>query len=177
MTDTAPRPDEGVKLDAIVGLTMKVGNLADGLESQRRRERQHRQALIPTDWPIVAVGNFPASGNLALDLGSPPQGTVWLLRRLYVGGQVRSDTAAGSADLYVTAQAPLAIAVNEPAGNIADTALSLPSQAFYSNRQVPVHPPERLVVVVKGGTASQIYMASGIVESYNERAMHEVFEF
>lgn len=165
----------GMGLDAIVGLTMKIGNLADSMDAQRRREEQHRRALIPTDWPLVAVATCDSNGLAALDLGMPPEGTVWLLRRLYVGGVKRTDTADGTADLFVTASAALAILTTTPASSIADSALSLPSQAFYTNRQVPVHPPERLVVVVSGGTTGQNYLASAMVESYSERAMHEVY--
>jgi hypothetical protein len=175
VTDTSSQ-GESFGFDAIVGLTLKVGSLADSLSERDRREREWRRGLIPVDWPLVGAGTFPSAGNLVIDLGMPPESQVWLLRRLYVGGQTRATAAAGGADVFVSPLPSLSIAVDAPAANQVDFTSVLPNQAFYTSRQVVVRNHEHIYVMVSGGTVGQIYMASGAVEAYSEAAYRSVFE-
>lgn len=174
--DPIDQPQGGAGIDAIVGLSLKVGKLADGMDDERRREREYRRQLVPVDYPITAAATFPASGNLGLGLHTPPEGSVWLLRRLYVGGVNRNVAAAGSVDVYNTAMPALAAAIELPAANLVDYSLSMPNTGTWSNRQVAIHNPEHLVVVILGGTPGQVYVASGTVESYSEAAYKSIFE-
>ena len=167
---------EEVGFDAVVGLALRVGDLTSSLDAEQRRRKEHERSMIPVDAPLAAAGTFPAAGNLALDLGYPPQGKVWLLRRVVVGGSNWSSAVAGSAELYASSMVAPALAVDRPLSQLADQANQLPNVAFYAGRQVVLTAPTRLAVVIIGGTTGDIYQAGAWIEQYDLAAYREVYE-
>ena len=137
------------------------------LEQRRQAERSYSQRAV-TLAPITVGRVSPASGNLYLELGGPPVGRVWELRRLTVGGPTWETTVAGSLDLLVMPSQP-AYDGQSAAASLAmliDHASVLPAVAFYSAGQVLLRPGERLYAVVYSPSVSTYYAASGTCLSY-----------
>lgn len=135
-------------------------------EAQRARTpfmvRQFASAVIPT--PTVRTG---------ISFGGPDPGYYWMLRRLLVGGVTWKTTAAGTAEIYVTAlsagqgQAAVGpIIAGLALSDMVDQAASLPNKAFYSDQQVMVQEQENLVVVLDTATAGQLYVATCQVQVF-----------
>lgn len=151
-----------IDLDIFAGLKAGFGDLAAAL----RQERLDRLALVPIDADPGASDVMPAAGNLALNLGGPVPGRIWLLRQLVVGGLTWGTVAAGTAEAYGTALPPLQTASGRQLSDLADAFSALPGVHFYTSRQVVLRNPQRLVVVVVGGTSGQTYQAAANVEDY-----------
>lgn len=167
-------PSPAAGLDAIVGLSLKIGDLVGEMQRQRRWVNEMRARLLPVDAPLAAAGNAPASGNLALDCGQPPQGQVWLLRNLYVGGTDAGGAAAGEAYVVVSALPSNQFVSAIPAASTRSIATSLPNVGTWTSRQIVVRYPERLHVVIKGGTSGDIYAVAGTAEQYDEAILANV---
>lgn len=165
----------GEGLDILVSLGLRMGALTDQLEKRDKHERWLRANTIPVDAPLRGQGSVPASGPLAIDLGTPPEGKVWLVRRMAIGGVKRSTSVAGSADLYVSAQPPVTEALNQNFSELVDYTTTLPSMAFYSHRQIVLTYPERIIAVIIGGTPGQTILASGSAEQYDLAVFREIY--
>lgn len=158
-------------IEIMAGLKAELSTMnKQNKEAWRQRElartrvpmsvRQFASAAIPS--PTVRTG---------ISFGGPDPGFYWLLRRLIVGGVTWKTTAAGTAEVYVTAlaagqgQAAVGPIINGLAlSDMVDQAATLPAKAFYSNQQVIIQEQENLVVVIDTGTANQQYVVTAQFE-------------
>lgn len=156
MSDTGLSIDLELKgsLDLFGG---HVKRLADAAERTNRLAQQ-AGLLQPTSINIGETDTCPSTGTLVLDLGGPAQGQLWDLRRLVVGGATRATSAGGTADVYVSA-APKST-MPGPLLDWVDEAITMPLMATYGASEVGLRYPERLFVVILGGTNTQQYTAS-----------------
>ena len=164
----------GVELDLDVGpLEIMAGIRTELTKLNRHNEAWHRREIARSRVPII-VRQFTSAtiptptARTGISFGGPDPGFYWLLRRLIIGGVTWKTTAAGTAEIYVTAlgagqgQAATGPIVNGLALNdMVDQAPALPAKAFYSNEQVPIQEQENLVVVIDSGTAGQVYSVTG----------------
>jgi hypothetical protein len=158
----------GIQLDIGAGLKLAFGQLTDELREQRQLALDSK----PIDYRNSAVGAFPSSGNLGLDLGGPALGRLWLVRRVIVAGLTWGTTAAGTAEVYVGGTTPQLAASSRDITMLTDESAALPNKAFYSNRQMPVQHGERVIAVVIGGTSTQQYVATIQAEDYSVAGLH-----
>ena len=123
---------------------------------------------------IGAGGTVPASGPLVIDLGATPQGRVWQVRRVVMGGPKATDTPAGSAFLYAQGAPPSDLNTS----NLVDSFPSFTSGAqgsTYGTHQLWLPPGEHLWVVVSGGDEGDRWVASARIEDYDQAAFAESF--
>lgn len=165
MSDTDDDQVPGAGFELLAAFGAKIGTLTDSIERDRA-ERRAALARRPVNHRSPVSLAYPASGNLALDMGGPSQGRVWLVRRVVVGGITWGTVAAGTAELYISALPSNLLATERPMNELIDQAASLPLRAFYSNEQAVVAQNERLVLVVVGGTAAQQYVGACSVVDY-----------
>ena len=185
MSDTTdPTADGGV------GLFLKLSASIDGLAAAQRAEAERRHIPQPVDHPIFGSAAFPSSGVLAMNLGGPQPGYVWEVRSLVVGGQTPTTTEGGRADVFVVAS-PGALITGAPAATDQpgrpgfvtgtgfangclqywkDVASPLPNKAFYGRRELTVRPNQSLWVVFSSGTSTDVLIASGNVEQFEDAA-------
>lgn len=162
-----------IDIDAHASLDLQLGRVADSLDrdaEERRRDREIQRARVPSlvriqnsvviPTPTVATG---------INMGGPDAGFEWVVRGLVVGGLTWSTTAAGTAEVYVTALGAQWGTSGSGAGTAAgvraltdlvDQAATLPSKGFYGREQLVVKENESLVVVILTGTAGQQYAAA-----------------
>lgn len=163
-TEAGPDSDDGGGLGAsfFLQLGAQLGDLTTGMQADRDRKAQR-----PGDEQLFAAGIAPASGQLSLDLGAVPQGHVWQVRRLIVGGTTVTTSAAGAAYAFATG-APPDLSLTD----CVDIFLTLPQGDTFGTHQLFLLPGEHLWVVFVGATAAQQYAASARVEDWVE----EVFD-
>lgn len=159
----------GLGLDFFVSLGASIGTLADSIAADRA-ERTRRQSP-PGNEPLFNVGMVPASGTLILDLGAVPQGRVWQIRRVVLGGAKVSTTAAGTAYLFAQGAPPSDLNLT----NCVDIFLSLPRGSTYGTHQLYLSRGIHLWAAFVGATAGQQYGASGYVESWDEELYATTF--
>ena len=176
-------------------LTATLGGLRDQIKADRDWRDKNRRAAafaeIPVDRPLLSMGAFPTSGIVAFDLGGPDLGRIWLVRRIAVGGITPTTTAAGRADVFVSAIPPVDPVTGGTGGGGTltgtalragvtaewrDQATTLPLAAQYSNRQIVVNPNESLWIVISSGTVSQQYVVNAGVEEYMLSAAKQSYE-
>jgi len=168
-----PAPDNGrhggggVELGVWADLAVKIGGLCDRMDRQQAYW-DRVAASWPGDYQTAAVGVYPSSGTLALDLGGPALGTEWDVRRIVVGGQVITDAPAGVGWVFVQGSPPNAGGATPSVAQAADvTANSLPQRAFYGTHELVAGAGEHVWVVIVGGTAGAAYSASVKAEVFD----------
>lgn len=166
-TDDGSGP--GLNLDFFVQLGASIGSLADGLQSDRDDRKSRQKA--PGNEQLFKAGVAPTSGVLYLDLGSVPQGHVWQVRRLIVGGVTVTTTAAGNAYAFAQGARPLDLALTD----CVDVFLGLPRGDTFGTHQLYLTMGEHLWVVFVGATSGQQYAASARVEDWEESAYYSTF--
>lgn len=159
----------GLGLDFFISLGASLGTLADTAAADRA-ERQAR-SVAPGNNPLFASGVAPASGNVVLDLGSVPQGRVWQIRRLIVGGATVIATADGAAYAFGQGAPPADLALT----NCMDIFLTLPQGNTYGTHQLFLTRGEHFWVVFTGATMGQQYSASARVEDWDESTYFSTF--
>lgn len=168
----------GLEIKGMVGLSVAIGDLAGEMRHHRLSEERRRQAHIESQPRTVSVNRdfvIPAGATTgAWAVGSPERGYVWLLRRLWIGGNQITATPSGAAFVFVRPNSP--VGDLGPANLVAQTAQALPQIAYWSNKQVAVMERERIWVYLTGATAGTQYVASGAVEQYTIDAYREAFE-
>jgi hypothetical protein len=161
--------DGGGGLDAsfFLSLGASLGTLTEGLQADRDRRDSMRP---PGNEQLFKSGTVPSSGLLLLDLGSVPQGRVWQVRRLVVGGVKVTTTAAGAA--YAFAQgAPPDLGLTD----CVDIFLTLPMGNTYGTHQLFLLASEHLWVAFSGASSGQQYAASARVEDWDDAAFRSTF--
>lgn len=157
----------GGGLAVFADLALKIGGLCERIDRQQD-DWARLIATIPGDYQNAVAGAFPASGTLALDLGSPAQGTFWNVRRLIIGGADITTTPAGTGWVFVQGSPPNQNGANPSIAQAADiTSGALPQKAFYGTHELAVAPGEHLWVIVVGGTNGTQYVASVKAETYS----------
>jgi len=158
----------GLDLSFFIGMSASLGRLADGLE----RDLDRRASMTPPgNEQLFASGVVPSSGVLSLDLGSVPQGHVWQVRRLIVGGVAVTTSAAGSAYAFARGAPPADLALTD----CVDIFLTLPQGNTYGTHQLFLLPGEHLFVVFSGASSGQQYAASARVEDWTETAFASTY--
>lgn len=160
-------PRGGFDFGVFADLALHIGGLTK--QVQRQADEWDRRARdIPADYQVADVGAFPASGTLALDLGSPDQGTFWNVRRIVVGGSDITTTPAGVGWVFIQGSAPNQNGANPSIAQVADvTSGTLPQRAFYGVHEMAVTAGEHLWVIIVAGTAGTQYVASAKLEVYD----------
>lgn len=162
------QPDDST-VSLFARLELHLNRLHDAINANRRRP-----VPIPVDLRLTRSDTMPASGTGYIDLGSPSQGNVWLVRRIVIGGLSFAITALGRGDVFISAIKPTIASLSDwhdstGAGN------TLPAIAFYDGRNMVVKPNERIWVIISNGTPTQQYIAAASVEQYTEAAFKEMF--
>jgi hypothetical protein len=169
--DPASGDGSGFDFTIFVNLGAQLGSLAAGMKADRDR----RAAMVPpSNEQLQANGVVPASGILFLDLGSVPQGRVWQVRRIVIGGPKATDTPAGSAFLYKQGAAP--VDFNTP--GIVDSFPSFSTGAqgnTYGTHQLFGLPGVHLWVAITGATQHQQFTAAADVEDWDEESFESTF--
>lgn len=159
-------------IEVMASLGVELSKLNAYNEAQHRRDiartrvpasvRLFTSVIIPT--PTVRTG---------LNLGGPSAGFYWMVRRLIIGGVTWKTTAAGTAEVFVTAlagaegQAVVGPMINGLAlSDMVDQTAALPSKAYYSDQQFVVQENENLVIVIDTGTAAQQYVATAQIQLF-----------
>ena len=167
-------------LQVVASLSAELGRQND-LNEKRYQEMRRRNQLrtqVPIDYKPKANCIIPASGNpTAMGFGGPEAGFYWLVRRLVVGGLTWGTSAAGTAEVYVTASEVTAVLrgltdlVDEASGATPAIPRGLLLRAPDQARA-----PEKLYVVIVGGTIGQQYAGNAQIEVHRQVAASEEFE-
>lgn len=160
-------------IDAHGSLEISLGRLSDRLDKDAEERRRDRETARARAASIVRLQNSvtiptPTTPS-GINFGGPDAGFEWVVRRIIVGGLKWATTAAGTAEVYVTALGAQWGTTGSGAGTAAglqsladlvDQSASLPNKAFYGREELVVKENESLVVVINGGTAAQQYVAT-----------------
>lgn len=156
--------DTSPLLAGIAELSISIGGL--GKQVQRMQDQYDRLANNrPGDFQYAQTGTPNASGFLQLDLGAPPAGFMWQVRRIIVGPSVIGSTPTGVAWVFIQGQPPGA---NAAVALSADFAGSLPLNSFYGTHQLVVTGGEHVWVVFTGASSSVALVAGMKVEVFDE---------
>lgn len=163
ITDTAER-----QAAISARLSLAVEGYTDELIYQRRRaeEIERLQSEVPAVFPQRNTIILPASGIDSIDLGGPETGRSWVLQSLAVGGVSATTVAAGTADVYQNPTDPDETATDLTSWR--DHAATLPLVGWYTGREVVLRHPDRLWIVISGGTSGQQYAAAAWWLSYQD---------
>jgi hypothetical protein len=157
------------KLDLHIGSTEKLA-----------RQLRRRPPAQPVLGRTVATGIFATAVPLILKfpLPGPDQGHFWFVRSVTIGGLTPTTTAAGRADIFVSAtnlQAQPSLAAMG-LGDWRDFAATLPDASFYGRGEMPLRLNEELFVVITGATNAQQYVAAVQFEDYEEAATAQAWD-
>lgn len=164
----------------LAGLAAKL-DLHIGSVSKLTRQVAKGMAKPPAQ-PVfgrtAATGVVPTGGFLVLRFAQagPDQGHFWYVRNIVIGGTDPSVTAAGKADVYVSATGLSSQPGLSSLGlsDWRDHYASLPVvSAFYGRGVMPLRLNEELFVVLTGATVGQVYVAAAQYEDYEEGAVGE----
>lgn len=130
--------------------------------AEANRLAQSAAALLPIPYRTRQQDVCGATGVVVLDFGGPAQGRVWELRHVVVGGDLPSTVAGGAAYVYrVAGVAKSSIPGSLSMADAIDWTATLPNVSFYGPGDAGVIvAPERVFVVITGGTNGQDYQAS-----------------
>lgn len=163
--------DFSVDFRALLGVgqetNRRLAQLSKQIETLRAQEpwdvRIQNSVVIPTPTADTAIG-----------LGGPEVGYIWQVRRIILGGVQWTTTAAGTAEVYVSAEGGGSVASVRGLSEMADQSTTLPSKATYGLHELPLTERQHLHVVIHGGTAGQVYVASAQVTVYRKVTSEQV---
>jgi hypothetical protein len=159
--------DTGLGIDFSFALSAQLGELHNAIRQDRldriraakentpKPFRQQNAAFIPTPTAPTGIG-----------LGGPSNGYMYELRSITIGGLTFTTAAPGTAEVYSSAQGSGLVATTRDLTEIVDQATALPIVGGYSTGQVILQFPEKLSVVIVGGTAGQQYTAVAFWREY-----------
>lgn len=153
---------------AVFDLFARQGELIERQGTLIRRAME-RETAQPVYTNLAQSGTAAAGADLVIGLGGPTQGQLWELRTLTVGGVTWATAAAGTALLVRAGTRPTSAATVGLAA-VLDEAASLPLPSGYASGQMVVRNPEKLYVIVQGGTAGQQYVAGYSIVEFQEAA-------
>jgi hypothetical protein len=171
--DQGPAPAGGLMADLLAKFDLHIG-ATDRLVEHLRRKRPPAQ---PVFGRTAATGLFVTATPLILrfPLPGPDQGHFWYVRSIVIGGLSPTVTAAGRADIFVSASNLLSQPSLAAIGlaDWRDQAATLPDVSFYGEGELPLRLNEELFVVITGGTNGQQYVAAAQFVDYEESAAQE----
>lgn len=151
----------------------KIALSLGGMHSiMQKREAQwiQRASDVDKNHPTRAQAICPSpTANFSMLLGTPSMGRVRSLRRLVVGGTNITTSAAGTAYVIVSPTDPITTSV-DITSMVDKTNNAFPQVAFYGTSEILLRNPDRLWVVINGGTANQQYTAAAFWQSYQDGA-------
>jgi len=116
---------------------------------------------------LEASGIADAAGNAVLTFERVPNGALWALMRIVIGGTTWGTALAGSptAIVFVTSSGIMTPDVQLPINQVVDQAPSLPNIALYTAdpleaAQVPLSGNDMLIVLITAGTSGMQYNAA-----------------
>jgi hypothetical protein len=162
-------------LEAMASLSVELGRMNDRADDAARAEKRRRDLLrtrTPIDVRLFSSGICPTpTANFGISLDGPDPGFYWHVRRIVVGGVTWATTAAGSAEIYITALTGLrgiaatgGVASIRSLTDLVDQTATLPYKQYYATHQLYVQPGENLIGVIVTGTAAQQYIMAAQVE-------------
>ncbi len=171
--DGSISPDDGstpvgIDLSFFVSLGASLGSLVDTM----RADQDRRTSMMPpSNEQLFSSAVATSSGIVTLDLGSVPQGRVWQIRRLVVGGITVGTAADGKAYAFAQGAPPSDQALTDCVGIYA----ALPTLEKFGTHQLFLQAPEHLWVVFTGASNGQQYAASARVEDWDDAAFRSTF--
>jgi hypothetical protein len=152
----------GLSLSVTAGFAAELRAGFDRMRADEERRRLEECALIPFDFPIRGGGIGPASGSLVFELGGPPLGRSWVVRRLVVALTDPTTPDSASAFLFASSTGD---ADQLTTATCFDFASALPAVWRYSSRQVVVAAGQHIWCKIVSPTSGANYSASGTVLS------------
>ena len=166
-----------VSLSAILGMQASVNSLAKVFSDWKDEETEYQYGAV--DQPILASGIAVGTATLVFDLGGPSQDLMWEVRRLTVSyPDPSTGSQAGTAYLFHSSTRPPTtplVAMNWIDWTGAGGA-TLPAVAFYSQRPIVLHYPDRLWFVITSPVSNGVYDCSGRALQYPDRTQRAVTE-
>lgn len=162
---------QGPAIDLSFGVELAAQLKAglDGIRDEQESRWKREEELIPYDTSIRGGGAAPASGDLIFNVGGPPMGRAWVLRRLSISATDPTATAAGTAYFYASSAGDSNELI---AATWFDWASTIPMVGWYTSRQVVIQSGQLIWVRIVSPTAGASYAVHGtaVSEVANERA-------
>ncbi len=137
----------------------------------RKALNDHARALAntlrvkPMGRTLRQAGAPNAAGVAVIDLGGPPNGFEWEVRRYFVTGQDPATTIAGSAAVVYVASAPDLLSPLEAIDTTATGSVTtLPNKGAWTDDQVIVDFGRRLLIRGSGLGTTTIYASAFVIE-------------
>lgn len=171
MTDDDIGAGLGIHFGVLADLAVRLGSAADAMDrvtSSLERARQSVSDQIPITARVAHSAVCSAAGVAVIDMRGPDQGRRWELRSVFVGGAQVTGTPAGKGYLFVAGANPDSTQTGDLSiVNARDLITqALPDSAFYSSDQVALEYPEKVWVVITGGSSSLQYAANLVALDY-----------
>ncbi len=159
-TDPAPELSASLELSAV---------LRSGLDQLDRTMARRLQPLTAQPVFYRTGGSIipGATGVAFIEIGGPPQGHLWYVRQLAIGGIDPTLAALGVGDVFISAAN---LAGSPSLMDWRDRADRLPSIAFYGTGEMELRHNERLLIRLSGATNAQQYAAAVSVQDMQESA-------
>jgi hypothetical protein len=153
-----------------------IKSIAD--QTRRASQAAAKKTVQPVFFRKVQSAAFPASGPLVFRMEGPDLGHFWYVRQITVGGLTPTTTAAGRADIFVSASDLRNIASLSQIGlaDWRDQAITLPQVAPYSRGGISLRLNEELFIIISNGTATQQYVAAAQIEDFQEGIVPESWD-
>ena len=174
-TDDSEEGSTGWLKGLFLRLELRIGEITDAIKGLQKSV--DKRVAAPVWYRIAQSVVIPASGVGVIRLAGPDQGHYWHVRGISVGGLTPITTAAGRADVYVSA-ADLRSSANLATLGLADwrdQATTLPNIASFASEELPLRLNEELYIVITNGTVGQQYVACAQVTDYEEAALRQEF--
>lgn len=168
--------DERSFFSFMADLKVTLGDVRSTVEKLAKAvndERMDRSKKESERWIRIhgtAILDSNGFAVITFDNKGPDQGYYWYVRKLVVGGLTPTTTAAGRLDVFVSA----ANLDNTPTlaeiglADWQDQATALPLVGPYGDGELVLRAPEKLFVVVSGGTATQQIVCTGTIKQLQE---------
>lgn len=170
MTDT-----EQPTLDLFGRITMTLDTITSRLAEQERANAERLKASVEEAPKFdrfhgTVTLDSNGFGVFLLDHKGPQQGHFWYIRNLVIGGLTPATATSGRVDVFVSAMDMRTITGLAQIGSAdwRDSATSLPTVRTYNRGGLTLQSPDRLWVIISGGTATQAVVCAGDVEDYQE---------
>lgn len=150
----------GIEVDS--GLEIKVAASLDVLseaEAEQRRRWADEDSSLPVAARIVGSGVGPSSGSLIFSCDGPALGRMWAVRRLAIGQASPTSSTSGSAYFFAGSDTfdSTQLQINQWVAYIE----SLPAVEYFSNEQILIKYPEKLVCMITSPVNNDTYIVSG----------------
>lgn len=167
-------PDAGSLLASIsakLGLTVDLGREQLAATKKMNNYLDGARIMQPVNFRTQgsAIANADGVAVIQFSPAGPDQGHIWVVHSLVVGGDAWATSAAGSAEVYVSAMDLRALgSASPPLTDLVDQADTLPLPATYGNNQLTLRNGEDLYMRIVGGTPDQQYSATARGVDYQE---------